>query len=64
MTLVSECERLGGRLQRMEGLLDVKFLLGNTDDATLEAVCGEVNSLLDAVDRGEDTPYKFDASRH
>ena len=53
------------RFKAMEGngLVDVKFLLRNPDEATGEQVCREVNDLLDAVERGESVPLDFKDSR-
>lgn len=59
--VVNECDRLAARFKAMEedGLVDVKFLLRNTDDATSEQVCGEVNAMLDAFEGGDAVPLDF-----
>jgi len=51
--------------QQKDGLLDLKFVFGSLEEATLEEVCGEVNDLLDAIDRGEyeDSPAIGDSRR-
>jgi len=45
------------------GLVDVKFLLRNADEATSEQVCREVNDMLDAFDRGESVLLDFKDSK-
>ena len=59
--VVNECDKLATRFEKMEGqgLVDVKFLLRNTDDATAELVCREVNDMLDAFEGGEAVPLDF-----
>jgi hypothetical protein len=47
---------LAGRYTQMKvdsGLVDVKFLLRNTAEATTEQVCREVEAMYSAFDRGE-----------
>lgn len=47
---------LAGRYSEMKadnGLVDVKFLLRNTEEATTEQVCREVEAMYNAFDRGE-----------
>lgn len=56
MATQSEREVLVTRFQVMkasEGLKDVKFFLGKVSEATVDQVCGDVNSLLDKVENGE-----------
>lgn len=36
-----------------DGLVDMKFHLGNVDEATVEGVCAEVNAMFDAIPRGD-----------
>jgi hypothetical protein len=64
--MATECERLTDRFNAMRnnGLVDVKFFLRNTDDATKDAVCAEVNAMLDAVDAGECVKLEFNDSYH
>ena len=54
MTMRNHCDELSARFGRMadEGLLDVKFFLDTSDEATKTVVCTEVNRLFDAVDSG------------
>ena len=51
----SECNELAVRFGKMadDGLVDVKFFLDTSDEATKEVVCGEVNRLFEAVEAGE-----------
>jgi hypothetical protein len=52
MTSKTERQTLLDRFQEMKakgGLVDMKFHLGQVSETTTEAVCGQVNSLLDAV---------------
>lgn len=60
----SECQKLTDRFTAMkdQGLVDVKFLLRNTDEAIVEQVCREVNDMLNAYDRGEHEELKFNDS--
>lgn len=55
MVSMSERNSLDARYTKMkaEGLVDVKFLLGNPAEATSEEVCREVNAMYAAVDRGD-----------
>lgn len=59
------CEALADRFRTMEGqgLVDVKFLLRNTDEATLESVCEEVGGMMDAFERGEAVNLDFKDSK-
>ena len=61
MTEPSARETLAARYEKMaaDGLQDVKFFLGNAGEATTEQVCREVNSLYDALDRGDFEPLDF-----
>ena len=56
--LTTRCEAM-----RRDGLVDVKFTLGDTRGATVEDVCGEVNSMLDAFEAGRFVKLKFDDLR-
>jgi len=58
--MVNECDKLAERFKVLErqGLVDVKFLLRNTDEATSEQVCCEVNAMLDAFNNGEAVTVK------
>ena len=52
MTRQTERQRLVERFQSMkaqDGLTDMKFHLGRVSEATTEAVCAEVNKLLDNI---------------
>lgn len=52
MTRQTERQRLVDRFQTMkaeDGLTDMKFHLGRVSEATTEAVCAEVNKLLDNI---------------
>lgn len=55
MVSTSERNSLDARYAKMKacGLVDVKFLLGNTAEATSEEVCREVNAMYAAVDRND-----------
>lgn len=57
----TECEKLASRFEQMRGhgLVDVKFLLRNTDETTAEEVCGEVNAMLSAFERGDAVKLDF-----
>ncbi len=58
---VKESAKLSERCEEMArgGLVDVKFLLRDTPDATTEIVCGEVNAMLDCLERGEGVEFAF-----
>ena len=57
----NHCDDLAARFERMsaQGLLDVKFFVRNSEEATSEVLCNEVNRLYAAVERGEDTILDF-----
>ncbi len=59
--MVDQCERLSQEFKKMEaeGLVDVKFLLRNTDEATAEEVCDEVYEMLAAYKRGDAVDLDF-----
>ncbi|HEX7873040.1 MAG TPA: hypothetical protein VF475_09025 [Sphingobium sp.] len=62
MEMSSERKTLSDRYARMEteeGLVDVKFLLSNTAEATTDEVCFEVNAMYEALDRGESKVLDF-----
>ena len=66
---MTEFDRLASRFKEEaadRGLVDVKFLLRNTDEATQEDVCRGVNDMLDAFDRGDavDLDFKDASSIH
>ncbi len=66
MSTRNHCDELSARFGQMasEGLLDVKFFLDTSDEATKTVVCTEVNRLFAAVDAGEHYALDFkDASR-
>lgn len=67
MTMHTHCDDLAVRFARMasdDGLVDVKFFLDSSDEASTSVVCTEVGRLFAAVDRGEHYPLDFkDASR-
>lgn len=55
MTAQTERQRLVSRFERMKrenGLLDMKFHLGKVSETTTEAVCAEVNRMLDSYEKG------------
>lgn len=59
-------ELLAARCRRMaaeDGLVNMKFVLEFDRDATLDGVCAEVLEMLDACDRGEAKPFKFNDGR-
>lgn len=60
---MTEENKLAETLAAKEGLVDVRFALSNADEASLEQVCGEVNALYAAVERGEFKPLYFADSR-
>jgi len=41
------------------GLVDVKYLLSNTREATTEQVCVEVNAMYNALERNEYKPFEL-----
>lgn len=50
MNVLTERHDLTRRFNEMkenDGLLDMKFFLGDTSEATVEQVCGDVNHVLD-----------------
>ncbi len=58
---LSEREKLAARYETMKaaGLVDVKFFLNNSGEATTEQVCREVNAMYAAVDNGALKPLDF-----
>ena len=65
MTHQTPRETLAARYERMaaeDGLVDVKFCLRNSAEATSDQVCGEINAMYDALDRGEFKPLRFRSS--
>ena len=60
-----ESSRLSARFAEMKcgGLVDVKFLLRDTPNATTEVVCGEVNDVMDAFERGDAVEFTFNDSK-
>lgn len=66
MNTHNPCNELASRFDRMatEGLVDVKFFLDTSDEASKSVVCGEVNRLFEAVEAGDAYILDFkDASR-
>ncbi len=62
MASLSAREELAARYECMaanDGLVDVKFFLGNAGEATSEQVAREVNALYCALERGECEPLDF-----
>ncbi len=57
----SECRALSERFAELPvgKLLDVKFFIKNTDEATPDMVLEEIHSLLDAREKGFSTPLSF-----
>lgn len=56
MTNKTERQKLAERFQVMkarDGLTDMKFHLGQVSETTTDAVCGEVNRLLDNLESGK-----------
>lgn len=53
--MTTERQKLAERFQEMkaQGLTDMKFHLGRVSEATTEAVCAEVNKLLDNINSGK-----------
>ena len=67
MNTETHCEQLAARLQTManeEGLVDVKFFLNPSDEATKDVVCKEVNLLFRAMDVGDFYNLEFDDGTH
>jgi hypothetical protein len=67
MNMQSHCDDLANRFSRMadDGLVDVKFFLAVSDEATKSVLCDEVGRLFAAVEAGEDYDLDFkDASKH
>jgi len=60
----SEREVLAARYEEKaaSGLVDVKFFLSNSGEATTEQVCREINAMYDAVERGDCKPLRFRAA--
>jgi hypothetical protein len=59
MENLSARDKLAAKYSNMKaaGLVDVKYLLSNTGEATTEQVCGEVNALYLALERKEYKPF-------
>ena len=55
MDKLSERQKLAARYVDMQaaGLVDVKFFLRNSGEATTEQVSGEINAMYDAHARGD-----------
>lgn len=55
MENLSARDKLAAKYNDMKaaGLVDVKYLLSNTGEATSEQVCGEVNAMYLALERSE-----------
>lgn len=66
MDTTSHCDELAARFEKMAaaGLLDVKFFVRNSDEATAEGLCNEVNRLYAAVERGESRILDFKDAKH
>jgi hypothetical protein len=62
----TETKELSARFAELAktGLTDVKFFLRNTEEATTEHVCREVNEMYDAIKRGEFKTLDFKDSYH
>jgi hypothetical protein len=60
----THCADLAERFEKMaaDGLVDVKFFVRNSEEATVEVLCDEVTRLYEAVDRGEASPLDFNDS--
>ena len=58
---LSQRETLAAHYEKMKavGLVDVKFYLSNTGEATTEQVCREVNAMYEALERGDSKPLHF-----
>jgi hypothetical protein len=61
MSNQSARKTLAARYDNMKaaGLVDVKYLLSNTREATTEQVCVEVNAMYDALERNECKPFEL-----
>lgn len=61
MTKMSERETLAAKYVSMaaNGLVDVKYFLGNAGEATTEQICREVNAMYVALERGDFEPLEF-----
>jgi hypothetical protein len=66
MTYYKHCDDLAHRFEKMssEGLLDVKFFLDTSDEATQSVVCAEVNLLFAAIDASEHYALDFRDASH
>lgn len=55
------CKTLADRFEdkRRAGLVDVKFLLRNSEEASIEEVCEEVSNFYAAIDNGQAKPLDF-----
>lgn len=60
----THCDELAERFEKMaaDGLVDVKFFVRNSEEATVEVLCDEVTRLYEAVDRGEASALDFNDS--
>lgn len=56
-----ECDALSERFATMarSGVVDVKFCIRNSQEATVEVICEEITALLDAKERGDSKPLIF-----
>ncbi|WP_373486684.1 hypothetical protein [Blastomonas sp.] len=62
MEKMSARDTLAKRYKAMaetDGLVDVKFYLRNTEEATTEQVCREVCAMYEALDNSESKPLVF-----
>lgn len=66
MDMQTESTKLAARFDKMaaDGLVDVKFLVRNREEATGEAVCKEINAVYAAVDAGQEKALDFADSTH
>ncbi len=63
---MTESDRLSLRCAEMtrQGLVDIKVTLAeDLTGATTESICGEINALLDAHERGDSQEFTFGDSR-
>ncbi len=66
MASTPHCDQLAARFEQMaaDGLQDVKFFVRNSEEATADALCKEVDRLYAAVERGESTILDFKDGKH
>lgn len=59
------CKPLADHLaeRKSNGLVDIKFYVHNSGDASVKKVCAEATAVFEAIGRGRTEPFKF-GDRH